>query len=97
MTLPPALALSPKQSMITDGLGMWVTTYSPENIFVICAIVGLCLLPTDSVTLISIFTFRRRCTMSREQDLEDSKKRNNIIYEGTVSCIYRPLKAPCEH
>lgn len=47
MTLPPALAHSPKLSMITDGLGMWVTRYSLYNVFVIFAIVGLCLLLID--------------------------------------------------
>lgn len=63
------------------------TKYSLENILVICAIVGLCLLIIAIVTLISIFTSRWRYTMSREHDLEDSRYDNTIIssYEGDSS------------
>uniref|UniRef100_K1QS39 Uncharacterized protein n=1 Tax=Magallana gigas TaxID=29159 RepID=K1QS39_MAGGI len=61
--------------------------YSLENILVICAIVGLCLLIIAIVTLISVFTSRWRYTMSREHDLEDSRYDNTIIssYEGDSS------------
>lgn len=63
------------------------TRYSLENILVICAIVGLCLLIIAIVTLISIFTSRWRYTMSREHDLGDSRYDNTIIsrYEGDSS------------
>uniref|UniRef100_K1RXL0 Uncharacterized protein n=1 Tax=Magallana gigas TaxID=29159 RepID=K1RXL0_MAGGI len=70
-----------------DGVWGLQCRYTLENILVICAIVGLCLLIIAIVTLISIFTSRWRYTMSCEHDLEDSRYDNTIIstYEGDSS------------